>query len=475
MANVLSSNEFGLLPPQATEIEPLVIGAVMLEQESIDTAMNLLTDEMFYSPKNQIVFRAICRLHGEMKSIDLATVYNQLLKDGVIERIGGISYLSDLVSKVVSSAHLEDHCLIIRERYIRRKLIESCSMKISESHDLSIDIDDTIAKLNSELEVVQDILIGKRNSNHISEATKKSIENMNERISNREKGITPGIPTGFADLDRILNGWQKEKFIVLAARPGEGKTSLAIHFGKKAAERGYNVVSFNLEMGEAELSDKMIIGESEISAEKYNSGNLDSRDINYIQAAIGKIAALPIYIDDTPETTINKIINKARLLKKQGKCDMVIIDYLQLIAASPESKGRSREQEVSFISRSIKVHAKELKIPFITLAQMNRGIESEEGKRPPRLSDLRESGSIEQDADIVMFNYRNPKIIDDATGQPSTSSFELIISKHRGGKKGSVLIKHNESMTRFYDADVIGRYSEMPRNFHEPKSENLPF
>jgi len=296
------------------------------------------------------------------------------------------------------------------------------------------------------------LIVGKRNTSHVSTAARQSIEQMHIRIDNRSKGITPGISTGFADLNALTNGWLPEKFIVVAARPGVGKTSMAIKFARKAALQGTPVAFFSLEMGETELTDRMIIAEAQIDADDYNSGKIRPDEINRAEMSMLNISELPIYIDDNPKVTVGNIVNKARLLKKQGKCGIAIIDYMQLITPNIR-QGRTREQEVSEISRLLKIHAKELKIPFIVLCQMNRDIEAE--KREPRLSDLRESGSIEQDADIVIFISRPGMYVeelrDKKTGERLENYIELLIKKHRGGKTGKVRVKHNASMTEFYD------------------------
>jgi replicative DNA helicase len=379
--------ETGRIMPQARELEEAVLSAVMIEKTAFETAGNILKPDMFYDKAHELIFTACAALEADRKPIDLLTVVEQLRKDGYLEACGGVSYIAQLSQKVVSSAHLEYHCLVIKNKYLARRVIEVSLETASLAFDETQDVDETIAKLNSEIERLQEDVVGNHETYHVSSPAENCIEQMFCRIDNIKNGITRGITTGFAELDRITNGWQPEKFIVLAARPGIGKTSIAIHMAKRAARQGVPVAFFSLEMGATELVDRMIISEAGISADNYNSGAIEPPEWSKAETAATAISKFPIYIDDNPKVTVGNIVNKARLLKKQGKCKMAIIDYLQLITPNIKA-GRNREQEVSEISRLLKVHAKELKIPFIVLCQMNRDIESE--KREPRLSDLRE-------------------------------------------------------------------------------------
>ena len=468
------TSDFGRVMPQALDFEEAVLSAILIEKYAFETASNIISMDMFYSDANRIIFETCSSLKFERIPIDLLTVSGRLRETGRMEECGGISYFSRLSQIVLSSAHIEAHCLTIKEKYLRRKLIEICLTDASIGYDESEDIVDLIDKINMEIEQLQEIIIGKSNTIHISQAARKSIDDLFIRIDNNKNGMANGIQTGFADLDRITNGWKPEKLIILAARPGIGKTSIAIHIARKAALSGVSVVFFQLEMGATELTDRMIIAESEVNAEEYNSGRIEPLGWSKAESAAGNICRLPIYIEENPKVTVNDIANKARLLKKQGKCEMVIIDYLQLV--SPNSKqGRTREQEITEMSRLLKVHAKELKVPFIVLSQMNRAIEGE--KREPRLSDLRESGSIEQDGDMVIFINRPEDVRDKSTGEPVENYIELIVKKHRSGKTGRVKLRHNDSMTNFYDYDSKG-YSEINpnrsyKNYYE--KEESPF
>ena len=479
-----TSEQLGRIMPQAIELEEAILGAVMLEKGAFEIANNILTAEMFYSKVNELIFGSMVELEENRQPIDMLTVVEQLRKKGDLDIVGGPYTIAQLSQKVVSTAHLEYHCMVVKEKYLRRKLIDVCSTNTGLSFDESEDLDDLVAKASGEIEQLQEIMIGRNDTAHLSQACSESIQEMHIRIDNQRNGIMSGIPTPFADLNRLLNGWKKKKFILLAARPSVGKTSLAIKIAKTAAEHGHPVVIFSLEMGKTELTDKMIVGEADISADHYESGCLSAEESNKAESAMYRISKLPIYVDDNPMQTVVNIGNKARLLKKQGKCSMAIIDYLQLIKSI--GKDKIREQQVSEISRLLKVYSKELDIPIIALSQMNRDIEGE--NRDPRLSDLRESGSLEQDADIIIFITRpgmhsSDVIRDKKTDEVLENCIKLFVKKHRGGKLGEVKVKHNQSLSNFYDWDSRG-YSNMfptgpvPVNYSEPakeRNEEMPF
>jgi replicative DNA helicase len=476
-----SNAETGRIMPQAREFEEAVLGAVLLEKTAFETAGGILSPEMFYDTGNGLIFAACAALEADRKPVDVLTVAEQLRKTEKLEEAGGIARIAGLLANVVSSAHLEYHSLIVKDRYLKRRIIGACSAGMALGFDETEEADEIVAGLNTEIERLQEDIVGKRETGHLSEAVEKSVVQMHVRIANRREGITPGIPTGFVELDRLINGWQPEKLVILAARPGAGKTAIAIKLARKAAMHGTPVAFFSLEMGETELADRMIIAEAGISADNYASGALKPAEWSMAETAASKISPFPVYIDDNPGVTVRNIVNRARMLKKQGKCGMVIIDYLQLITPVAGT-GQNRNQEVGEMSRQLKIHAKALKIPFIVLCQMNRNIESE--KREPNLSDLRESGSIEQDADIVIFISRPGMYVDELrdkkTGEPIENCIELLVKKNRSGKPGKVRIKHNDSMTDFYDWDWRGQARQLPplpqreiKNYYE--TDNTPF
>jgi replicative DNA helicase len=472
---------YGRVQPQATDLEEAVLSACIMGRDAYDTAAAILTSEMFYEDAHRTIFEAIGQLSDAHRPVDLFTVTQQLLSQGVLEAAGGPAKIARLTSIMATAAHLEFHCLIVKEHYLKRRVIGVCSEHISHGYDPTTDVGDVITALDQDVERLLEVFVGSQETLHLAEAAKLSVEEMRERRKKFREGIQAGIDTGFAVLNRFTNGWLGEKLIILAARPGVGKTSLAIHMAKRAARKGTPVLFCSLEMGRVELADKLILSEcvDKVNAPSFAAGSLtDLQDESFSDTA-REVGCYPIYIDDTPNLTVYAIAAKARLMKKQGKCGMVIIDYLQLI--TPVAKfGRTREQEVSEITRQLKIAAKALKIPFLVLCQMNRDIEAE--KREPRLSDLRESGAIEQDADIVLMLRRqgmfDKQVIDKDTGADVTHRIELFVRKNRAGRLGVVYVEHDGSMTRFYDWSNSGAPPAAPAEEKEEarKAEpTLPF
>jgi len=450
----------GFIPPQAIEIERAVLGALLIEKESFNRISEILKDKVFYSEANQTVYDSIKSLNYNHRPIDMLTVVEELKGNGKLEEVGGAAYIAELTGNVASSAHLVYHANIIRQKFIERETANKAHEIISRIH-LNEDIGDIIFQSGKELEQLQEKLLGNTKGSHISDPVKQSLENMNMRINYARNGERIGIDTGLSDLNRLTYGWQNSNLYILAARPAMGKTAKALQFAKKAAMCGTPVTVFSMEMSAVSLSDRLIISECDIDPDRYKSGFLSNEDITMIDRVSYNLSKLPIYIDDEPNATMSYIRAKSRVLKKQGKCGLIIADYLQL--AEPDEKTGSREQDVARMSKQAKQISRELDVPFLLLAQLNRGVESRtgiDGKRP-QLSDLRESGAIEQDADMVIFIYRpeyygfeiedNNRII--------RNYGELIIAKHRHGPTGWVKFLHNDSMTRFYDY----------------KSDNLPF
>jgi replicative DNA helicase len=469
------------LQPRAVEVEEAVLGAVLLERDAFERVCDTLSGEMFYEDRNRTVYGAVMALYAKHRPVDMLTVTGQLREDGNLEAVDGPSYISQLADMVASTAHLEYHAEIVRDRYIRRKLIEFSTRSASEGYDESETLDDVLARLNAGVEQLYELLAGKDETSHISAVLKQSIHMAYERMDRAEKGKDIGITTGFARLDRVTNGWKPNGLVILAARPGAGKTAIAIHMAKRAAIRGHKVVFLSLEMGNTELTDRMIVGDSGIDKNEYKSGRIRREDLLKAEnTAFNDLAKLNIYIDATPRQTALTITGKLRLLKKRGQCSMAIIDYLQLV--KPSTKGRSRDEEVGEITRELKLAAKELGIPVLLLSQMNREVEKR-GNREPVLSDLRESGSIEQDADVVVFIQRpnadgETEMVDTATGKKNI--IRLFVRKNRDGMTDVIKITHNESLTAFYDYDYsqnsgTKHESVNPDRFHEPAGNELPF
>ena len=445
-------SQYSKVPPQDTKMERGVLGALLIEGAAYKKIADTLTAEMFYKPTHSIIFKAIENLAKENKPIDLFIVQDELKKMDKLKDVGGEYAVSELTSEICSGWNIEHHANVLLEKFMRRKAIENSIKSTEKYYDETFDVGDVLSTEKDEISKIQEFFVGKKGVSTMFNLVQKSMSLLSERMNDFIKGKQRGIDCGFADLTNLLNGWQPEKFMILAARPSQGKTALAIHFAKRAARQGKNVLFFSLEMGEVELSDRMIIGETAGDiADNYAAGNLNNDEFKAMHKAIRKIEDLPIFIDDNPKVKADDLINRMRLAKDKEQCDLVIIDYLQLVTPD-KVYNRNREQEVSEISRRIKLTAKELQIPIIVLCQMSRDIEKSK-KREPRLSDLRESGSLEQDADIVMFIHKEKdKSVDnfDENGN-EIFYFDLIVSKNRGGKRGKIKVLRNESYTAFYD------------------------
>jgi replicative DNA helicase len=473
----------GVLPPQALDVEKAIIGAIMIETAAFERICDVVTESMFYDPRHGLIYGTAMAMHAAREPIDMLTIVEKLQRNGKLSEAGGTVFIADLTTNIASTAHVERHAAIIKEKYIRRKLIELSLTAMRNGYDESEETDEVMTRLNNGIAQLYELMMGKNEVNHISHALKKFITAAYERKEKVSKGHYTGIPTGFFELDLMTNGWKANDLVVLAARPGAGKTAIAIHMAKRASIRGYKVALFTLEMGEAELTDRMIVGESGIDKNEYKSGRISAEDLLKAEnAAFNHLIKLDVYINASPRQTALTIANKLRSLKKRGLCDMAIIDYLQLMK-SP-TKGRSRDEDVGEATRELKLCTKELNVPIILLSQMNREVEKRKDKVPV-LSDLRESGSIEQDADMVIFIH-NPsadgetEVIDAATGKSNV--IQLFVRKNRDGQQGIIKVVHNETMTAFYDYDYEGGREQAvreyinPDRFHEPYSDDgAPF
>lgn len=456
-STITPSTEYGgRVMPHAQEFEEAVIGALLLENEAFGRAGEIVTAEMFYDRRMGIVYEAACRLAAGFKAIDMLTVAEQLRSDGLLEEAGGMSGIARLTDNVVSSAHLEYHCRIIKQQYIRRRFIEICLLDSSLAFDETEDIDDILYENSKRMEALQEAVIGQSDVKPLCEILNRTVEAMYIRKSLAESGIQPGIATGLADLDRITGGWQKSDLIVLAARPAMGKTAMALHIAKKAAQAGTAVAMFSLEMSDISLGNRLILSETDVDSDRFRLGKLSSQEAQEVENAASRLYRLPVYVDSNAAVTMGYIRSRCRMLKKKGKCNLVIIDYLQL-AGEKGDKNRNRENEVSQMSREAKLIARELDVPVILLSQLSREVEKRHNKMPV-LADLRESGAIEQDADMVIFIHR-PEYYD---RNAEKGYGELIVSKYRNGKTGIVKFKYNESLTRIYDYDTRGYGSVIP-------------
>ncbi|QCX38785.1 replicative DNA helicase [Aureibaculum algae] len=447
--------EKGKLPPQAVDLEEAVLGAMMIDKKGVDDVIDILHAEAFYKQSHQIIFDAIFKLFNESEPIDLLTVSSQLKKDGQLESAGGDFYLIGLTQKVASSAHIEFHARIIIQKYIQRRLISISSEIIDEAYDETSDVFDLLDSAETKLfEVTQGNL--KKSSEAAEGLVSQALKKI-EEISNKE-GMS-GVPSGFSKLDALTSGWQPSDLVILAARPGMGKTAFVMSMAKNVAiDFDTPVAIFSLEMSSVQLITRMISSETGISSGKLRKGDLQPHEWEQLNVKVKNLSKAPIFIDDTPSLSIFDLRAKARRLASQHGVKIIIIDYLQLMTAGNINKGGgNREQEISTISRNLKALAKELSIPVIALSQLSRAVETRGGSKRPLLSDLRESGAIEQDADIVSFIFR-PEYYgltewDDDDHSPCEGQAEFIVAKHRNGGLENIRLKFTGHLALFSDLE----------------------
>ncbi|MCB0408751.1 MAG: replicative DNA helicase [Flavobacteriales bacterium] len=444
--------EHGKLPPQAVDLEEAVLGALMLEKEAVNTAIDILQPKSFYKEAHQKIFACIHDLFGRSEPIDILTITQELKQRGELEIVGGAYYITQLTNRVASAANIEFHARVIAQKYIQRELIRISSNIITDAYDETTDVFTLLDKAESSLFSVAEGNI-KKSYDSMSDLIRVAI-NQIETAKNQESGII-GVPSGFTALDRVTSGWQPSDLVIIAARPAMGKTSYVLSLARNAAVEGNMPVAiFSLEMSSVQLVTRLISAESEISSEKLRSGNLRNDEIQQIHTKITKLAEAPIFIDDTAGLSVFELRAKARRLKAQHDIKLLIIDYLQLMTAGG-GNGGNREQEISTISRSLKSIAKELNIPVLALSQLSRAVETRGGDKRPQLSDLRESGSIEQDADMVQFIHRPDYygITEDEEGNPTKGLANIIIAKHRNGAVCDVHLKFVNELAKFQDMD----------------------
>jgi replicative DNA helicase len=441
--------EYGKLPPQATDIEELVLGALMLEKNAVNTAVEILKEEMFYKESHLLIYRAIHKLFQDSEPIDIATVTNKLRLMGALDKVGGPFYIAQLTAKVTSAANIEFHSRIISQKFIQRELIRISTDIVKMAYEDTTDVFKLLDEAEKNLfTIAEDYL--HRSAGDMESIVKTAIENIEKAI--KQEGNVSGIPSGFYDIDNITAGWQPSDLIILAARPGMGKTAFALTVARNIAV-DYNraVAVFSLEMSATQLVTRLIAAEAEIDAGKLKKGTLTTAELAKLVDASGKLSKAPLFIDDTPGLSIFELRAKARRLKESKNIELIVIDYLQLMQGHTDNKGGNREQEISSISRSLKSLAKELNIPVITLSQLNRSVETRGGSKKPQLSDLRESGAIEQDADMVCFIYRPDYygLSDDGEQEFSENYAEFIIAKHRNGALEDVKLQFIKRFAKF--------------------------
>lgn len=463
------TGDIGKIPPQASDVEQVVLGAMMLEKDALNNTINLVTRETFYDPRHQYIYSAMQELFGNTKPVDLITVTEQLQKNGELEAAGGVAYLAQLTNRIASSAHIEFHARIIIQKHLKRELIKVSSEIIRDAYDDTVDIFDLLNTAESNLFQISESNMTKQAST-MQSIVGQAITEI-EKARNTPDGIS-GTPSGFHDLDKITSGWQKSDMVVIAARPGMGKTALVLSMARNTAvDYNMGVAVFSLEMSAVQLVKRLIAGEARIDSEKLRKGNLADHEFQQLHSRITALSAAPIFIDDTPGITIFDFRAKCRRLKAQHDIQLVIIDYLQLMSAKDGKGSGNREQEISTISRSIKEIAKELNIAIIALAQLSRSVEQRGGDKKPILSDLRESGAIEQDADIVSFIYRPEYygITKDDDGNSNQGIGELIIAKHRNGKTDRVRMRFVPEFARFENLTQAFDTNDLPNNTFEPE------
>jgi replicative DNA helicase len=477
------SLEKGKIPPQAIDLEEVVLGAMMIDKKGVDEVIDILSADAFYKDAHKHIFEAIFKLFENSEPVDLLTVSSQLKKDQKLDLVGGDFYLISLTQRVSSSAHIEFHARIILQKYIQRSLIKISSEIIEDAYDETKDVFDLLDNAEAKLyEVTQgNVKKSTESAQSLVIQAKKKIQ----EISNKE-GLS-GIPSGFDKLDKLTSGWQPSDLIIVAARPGMGKTALTLTMARNiAVESNIPVAFFSLEMSSVQLITRLISSETGLSSEKLRTGKLEKHEWEQLNVKVKTLENAPLFIDDTPSLSIFDLRAKARRLASQYGIKMIVIDYLQLMTAGGSQKGGNREQEISTISRNLKALAKELSVPVIALSQLSRAVETRGGSKRPLLSDLRESGAIEQDADIVSFIYR-PEYYkidewDDEERSPTEGQGEFIVAKHRNGGLENIRLKFIGHLGKFdnlddFDTPFGGEYhSKMNAAANDDtfKSDNFP-
>jgi replicative DNA helicase len=450
----LSNYVFGKVQPQAVPLEEAVLGALMLDREALPQVMDILRPESFYLEAHQHIYRAAIKLFERSNPIDLLTMTEELRKSGDLEKIGGGYYLVELSNRVASAANIEYHARIIAQKHIQRELINVSTKTIKNAYEDTTDVFDLLDEAEKGLfSITQNNL--SRSYESMGALSSKVLKQI-EELSKKADGLT-GVPSGFTDLDRLTSGWQPSDLVILAARPGMGKTSMVLATALNAA-RDFNkgVALFSLEMASTQLVQRLISMEAEIAGSKMRNGKLEDYEWQQLQTTVERLSQVPIFIDDTPAINIFELRAKCRRLKQQHDIQLIIIDYLQLMTGSVDgNRGGNREQEIGSISRALKGLAKELNVAVIALSQLSRAVEVRGGSKRPQLSDLRESGSIEQDADIVAFIYRPEyyQILEDEQGQSLKGIAEFIIAKHRHGALDTIKMKFTDTFAKFSNLD----------------------
>ena len=459
----VGANEMGKLPPQAQELEDSVLGAIMIEKDAYGTVADLLRPEVFYKDQNRYVYEAIRDLASKDQPIDLLSVGEKLRSLGTLDKAGGVVYIADLTRRVASTAHLRYHAQIIAQKATARDLIAMAAQIEEKGFDETQDIDELMQEAEAGIfEISQ--RSQKRDVTQIDPVIEEAFARM-EKASKNDGSIS-GIPSGFHALDKITSGWQTPDLIIIAARPAMGKTAFVLSMAKNmAVDRKIPVAIFSLEMSNVQLVNRLIMNVCELEGDKIKTGKMTKEDTRRLNTKINILKGAPLYLDDTPSLSIFELRSKARKLVREHGIRLIIIDYLQLMNAQGSTFG-SREQEVSIISRSLKALAKELDIPIIALSQLNRGVEARQGVdgKTPQLADLRESGAIEQDADMVCFIHR-PEYYhlynDPNTSKDLRGLAQIIVAKHRNGATDSIWLRFRGKYAKFQNEEETIDADEM--------------
>jgi replicative DNA helicase len=451
---------YGKIPPQARDLEEAVLGAILIEKDAISYVSDILKPESFYVDAHATIYKAIQNLFARSQPIDLLTIAEELRKNAQLENVGGAYYLSELTNKIGSSANVEFHARIIIQKFIQRELIRISNDIIKDAYEDTTDVFDLLDTAEKRIYEITDKNL--RNSTQgIGQLVSKSVMQIDDLISRADGILEDSVPSGYLELDKMTSGWKATDLVIVAARPSMGKTAFVLNIARNAAvDFNMPVAIFSLEMGGVQLAKRLISMETEIDAQKVTNGKMTDDEFSMLRDKVERLSQAPIFINDQPAINVYELRAQCRRLQNAHGIKMVIIDYLQLMSGGGD-RGMNREQEISNISRSLKGLAKELNIPVIALSQLNRSVETRGGDKKPQLSDLRESGSIEQDADMVMFLYRPEyyNMMENKDGESLKGIAEVIIAKHRNGPTGSVPLRFQKNYGRFYDATSM--YEEM--------------
>ncbi|MEM7382809.1 MAG: replicative DNA helicase [Bacteroidota bacterium] len=453
------------IPPQAIDLEQSILGALMLEKDALTDVLDILKPESFYEETHQEIYRAILQLFNNGEPIDLRTVVNQLRKNGQLEPSGGSYYLASLTTRVSSAANVEFHARAIVEYAIKRALISIATTIHKHAYEDTVDVFTLLDQAEQALFEVTETNI-RKNYAEMRSLLGEAFKELEAKRTHKD-GLT-GTPSGFIALDRLTSGWQKADLIIVAARPGMGKTAFMLSALRNAAiDHNYPVAIFSLEMAALQLANRLIASEAELESDKIKKGNLADHEWQQLIHKTAQLSQAPIYIDDTPALSVFELRAKSRRLKAKHEVQLIVVDYLQLMSGEATRGSGNREQEIAHISRALKSLAKELNVPIIALSQLSRAVETRGGNKKPLLSDLRESGSIEQDADMVLFLYRPEYygITEDDIGNPIQGLAEVIVAKNRNGSLDSVMLKFIGKYTKFTDLE----------DYSLPRPSAIPF